>query len=74
MSPALAGGFFTTSATWEVLPQNEWLLMMDSVTMDVEALTDSGSGQVSHQEIKTLKWHFYFLIRIGQVEMAHSIF
>lgn len=49
--------------------------MMGSITVDVEALTDS--GQVRFCTKKLNHWNdilFFFLIRSGQVEVIHYVF
>ena len=45
MSPALAGGFFTTSATWEALAIGWWLLLFSKITAD---------GDCSHERKRHL--------------------
>ena len=48
--------------------------MMGSITVDVEALTDSGQVRFSTKKLNHWNDILFFLIRSGQVEMTHYVF
>ena len=59
MSPALAGGFFTTSATWEAHRSQGRNLLVSLLLL--RALTDSIAVRSGKNKNKNSECHFHFL-------------
>ena len=53
MSPALTGGFFTTSATWELTNAERWTFIRG----ETPVIETNRTGDVSHPGTKTIQIH-----------------